>query len=117
MHVIYNEPHYTRGPHSIMKHCSLQSYCYSALNNDKEEEKKPKNPYPMSELIFLNAHNFVLFVYFPQGEFPFLVHSAQQHDSFLTHIRHLTFTFLQKSGRIARTVLLESNDRTATPTL
>lgn len=41
MHVIYNEPHYTRGPHSIMKHCSLQSYCYSALNNDKEKKNPP----------------------------------------------------------------------------
>lgn len=38
MHVTYNEPHYTRGPHSIMKCRSLQSYCYSALNNDKEKK-------------------------------------------------------------------------------
>lgn len=46
MHVIYNEPHYTRGPRSIMKHCSLQSYCYSALNNDKEEEEEEKKTLP-----------------------------------------------------------------------
>ena len=73
MHVIYNEPHYTRGPHSIMKHCSLQSYCYSALNNDKEK----KNPPPMSELIFFNARNFVLLVYFPQRKFPHHDHCTQ----------------------------------------
>lgn len=42
MHVIYNEPHYTRGPRSIMKPCRLQSYCYSALNNDKEKIPLPR---------------------------------------------------------------------------
>lgn len=110
MHVIYNEPHYTRGPHSISKHCSLQSYCYSALNNDNE-----KIPYPMSALIFFNAHNFVLFVYFPQREFPCLVLSTQQPGSLTFSGFHVSFTSLKKNYRIPYSVLLlRSNSTTAT---
>lgn len=91
MHVIYNEPHYTRGPRSIRKHRSLQSYCYSALNDHKE-----KIPYPMSELIFFNAHNFVLFVYFPQREFPCLVLSTQQPGSLTSSVFHVCVFYFSR---------------------
>lgn len=80
-----------------------------------EQRQRKKIPYPVSELIFSNAHCFVLFVYFPQREFLCLVLPAQQPGSLTFSVVHVSFPSLKKSYRIPHSIsLLRSNSSTAT---